>query len=112
MMVYKDVGLYADLLKHPGLKLDENHPAVKLKRYIKDTKSYFKLSEQDAIKLFRYYDNRWNIELIDEFGDSLYEFKAVLARSYCEDNDDLTIKELYDAHEVEKELLKESVKGD
>lgn len=112
MIGYKDLNLYKELLKHPGLKLNEKHPAVKLERYAKDGKSFFKLTEKEAIQMQDYYKTHWDVEVVDDFGDSVYDFKEIFAKSYCEDNDDLTIKELHDAHEVEKELLKESVEGD
>jgi len=107
MVIYKDKNLYEKLISHPGLFLDADHPCVTMKRYAKDGKSIFKIGEQDAIKLYTYYKDIWNSEITDEFGDNVYNFKEVLAGSYCEENLKLTIKELFDAREVEKELLKD-----
>ena len=106
MVTYTDVSLYKELLQHPGLKLDENHPVVKLQRYAKDGKSVFKLNERDAIQLYRYHQDRWSADIQDEFGETVYDIKKILGSSYCEKNLNLTIKELFDAQEVEKELLK------
>ena len=106
MVIYKDKTLYEKLVSRPGLFLDADHPCVKMRRYAKDDKSIFKIGEQDAIKMYAYYKDAWGCEVVDEFGENIFDFKEVLAGSYCEENLKLTIRQLFDAREVEKKLLK------
>jgi len=110
-LIYVDQNVVDMRGVHPGLKPNLKHPTIRMVREAIDGKSVFHLNEQQAMDLCMYYFEGWkDVDIRDEFGGTVYEskWKEIFGGSYYMEGrkiSDQTIKERWDAYQVEKILL-------